>query len=145
MKKCYISLLLLLLLPIQVTGQTTQEVLLHFDKDEFEVITEDGLSYITSSKYSITHGTDTLLPALPIVNVYVLIGPEDAYSTHFAKKNETLLFNNITVPQMSFLQHLRTNHPSYINLFFILVHLFLLIALNLKDHMKWVGLDSFHS
>lgn len=94
--KRLVLLLTPLLFPLSMAeAQNVQSVSLSYSSDDFEVITEGGISYIQSSSYSLTESEDTLAPALPLIDAYVLIGPNDVYSNHTVATSEILAMSYV--------------------------------------------------
>lgn len=91
------GLLYILLCSLPVIGQSTKVVELSFNASDFDIVEENGLAYITSSTVPFILDSDTLLPALPYINVYVVVGNESEYSGHTISSNEYTIRNNVTL------------------------------------------------
>lgn len=77
---------------------STKTITLHFNASDFNLETESGFTYITSEKYQLLFDTDTLCPALPFVNISLLL-PKDADVLGFTmNKVENILQNNVLIP-----------------------------------------------
>lgn len=103
-KKLALTLLALMLTISHLKGQTEKMISLSFSPNDFYITyNDDETANILSKKYDLCYPSDTLNPALPSINVNVLIRPnEDFQGFTETKKSLKLFSKNTKVAQNSF-------------------------------------------
>ena len=93
MKRLYYTFLLLLS-ALSASTQTNRTISLHFNMSDFNVQEQDGSLYVSTSKYPMIYKEDTLAPALPYICTYILIGPDEEYTSFCTSQVEQLCLSN---------------------------------------------------
>lgn len=94
MKRLLCILMLFILVCSFINAKWNKVIKLHFNEDEFTTKYFDGKYYICTPRYTTILKEDTSLPALPYICVYVLVGPNDDFSSHEIAIRDTLFKDN---------------------------------------------------
>ena len=88
------TLTLLFVYVILFAQNTTKQINISFDIDDFILTDCSGYLNLSSDKYIYHYGDNTSLPALPLIEKKVLIAPNDNYSNFTFSYSEELIRNN---------------------------------------------------
>jgi len=97
MRRDSLFLLLILLLPFSLNGQNTKVINLSYNTTDFNLVTENGETYITSPVHQLNFLSDSLAPALPYIGVNVLVGPSVQYGSFSHTSTQQLYASNISM------------------------------------------------
>lgn len=78
-------------------GQNLKNFSIVFDYNDFLLEESDSMCYITSPKYQLTLDEDTLSPALPFIDMNILIGEGEEVQSISYSRNDTLVHNNVVI------------------------------------------------
>ena len=77
-----------------MAGQTVKTISLNYSLSDFNISEDNGLCYISSSKYEYSFLPDTTAPALPYIGIYVLVDANAEYNSHSINSHEECIKHN---------------------------------------------------
>ena len=89
--------LLALLYSLATYGQFSKSLMLNYDVSDFTIEEYDNLLYISSSVHQYRLLEDTISPALPYFDVYVIIDSSLEYQSHTVASNDSIIRENCVV------------------------------------------------
>lgn len=97
MKKNNFILLLLLFFPFIVLGQKSKDISISYEESDFLYETVNNQLHIVSKKGNSILWGDTIDPALPCINVNILIAPTENYISMSYECQESLIMQDVIV------------------------------------------------
>ena len=96
MKKILL-LFLLFSLSASIYGEIVRDIKVTFNKDDFSISIANKIAHISTNKFLYTYENDPRYPALPLVCVSILIGPDEEMSDFSYTKTEQKILDDIYI------------------------------------------------